>query len=100
MTGVESAQPAFLGAGETSQQRLVNRLQGHKVRITLPRLYGQNVLSQLGFSSDDNIYQPETNIESSYIISDGTNGTPRVGKTNRPDTVTGVCFMRIRNFGV
>ena len=29
LTGVSSNQPAFLGAGETSQTRLVNRIQGH-----------------------------------------------------------------------
>lgn len=94
-TGGVSSQPAFLGAGETAQDRLSNRLQGFKVRITLPRLYGQNVTSQVGFSSDDIIYQ-EADIDSSYIISDAVNGTPRVGKTTRPDAVTAVWHMRYK----
>ena len=95
-TGGVSSQPAFLGAGENAQARLVNKMQGFKVGVTLPRLYGQNVASQIGFSSDDNIYQPEVSIESSYIISDGTNGNVRKGKIVNPDTITAPYFMRIK----
>ena len=95
-TGGVSSQPSFLGAGETSQERLVNRLQGHKVRITLPELYGQIGVSPIGFSSDESVYEPEVSIDSSYIISDGTNGTPRVGKTNLVDVTTAPYFMRIK----
>ncbi len=89
-TGGVSSKPSFLGAGETAQTRLVNRLQGFKLTqgVNPPDNTNVNVGSDtlvMQFSSSDLI-----------PLSDGTNGTPRLGKTNQPDAVTAVWHMRIK----
>ncbi len=94
-TGGVSAQPTFLGAGETAQTKLVNRLQGHWHSIfqfdgaISDHIAGSN--ADYGFLADGSV---ERQVGSPRT--DNVNGTPRLGKTTRPDTVTAVWYMRIK----
>ncbi len=94
-TGGVSAQPAFLGAGETAQTKLVNRLQGHWHSIfqfdgaISDHIAGSN--ADYGFLADGSV---ERQVGSPRT--DNVNGTPRLGKTNQPDAVTAVWYMRIK----
>ena len=100
-TGGVSSQPAFLGAGETSQTRLANRLQGHLIGDLS---YG--TLQIVGAIDSTPVQTTALNSRITSIVNyptipltavtDGINGTPRVGKTTRPDTVTAVYYMRIK----
>jgi hypothetical protein len=93
-TGVESPQPTFLGAGETAQSRLVNQFQGHKINIRTGTTGTETSFSPI-YTSDNG----QTGIASqsgTLIIADNQYGTPRVGKTTRPDTVTAIFYMRIK----
>lgn len=89
-TGGVSAQPTFLGAGETAQTKLVNRMQGFKLvqGVNPP----DNMFVNVG--SDSLVMQHASS--DIYPVTDTINGTPRLGKTTRPDTVTAVWYMRIK----
>lgn len=92
-TGGVSAQPAFLGAGETAQTRLVNRSQGHRHAIALN--LGGTLPDQISFVNNNAGLLSDSQ-SLGEAISDTSNGTPRLGKTTRPDTVTAVYYMRIK----
>ena len=92
-TGGVSAQPSFLGAGETSQTRLANRLQGHRHEIAL-NSYG-TLPDQISFVNN-NTGLLSNSASLGTAITDTFNGTPRLGKTNQPDAVTAVWYMRIK----
>lgn len=92
-TGGVSAQPTFLGAGETAQTRLVNRSQGHRHAIALN--LGGTLPDQISFVSN-NTGLLSNSASLGEAISDTSNGTPRLGKTTQPDAVTAVWHMRIK----
>lgn len=88
-TGGVSSQPAFIGAGESANQKLPNRLQGFQLQAS-----SRGDIDAGGALIT--VYTPGSGTNINLIISDDTNGTPRIDKTNRPDTVTAVYYMRIK----
>ena len=87
-TGSTTNEPTFLGASETVQN-LINRFQDFKLVQAgntpdnmLVNLGSTNVVLQAGYYSS--IYPQVYN-----------GGTPRTGKTTRPDTTTAIYYMRI-----
>jgi len=95
-TGTASAQPAFLGAGEVANQKLANMLQGHKYELFVNLDDGSQPSNNSSVLTYNNEGPYINALFTNNVVTDGTNGTPRLGKTTRPDTVTAIYYMRIK----
>lgn len=93
-TNSTTNEPTFLGASDSNLQNLVNSIQSHSLQIktgnpgtgtyTSYTRSDNNDLGQLGITSP----------LATTLIANGF-GTPRTGKTTRPDTTTATYYMRI-----
>ena len=95
-TGGVSSQPAFLGAGENAQTRLVNKTQGHYHDIPANKMF----ITEGDDAGYNNVRADGTTKTvpsiATMFISDGSHGIPRIYKVTYPDTVIAPYFMRIK----
>lgn len=90
-TTTDKAVETFLGAGETAGVRLADQMQGFRLLET-----GNPPSNQYTVTTNSGYVSLQFDTRYIFPLSDTVHGTPRVGYTTRPVTVSAVYYMRIK----